>query len=105
MTDDPEPKRYWEWIGWKLRLEEKMYKEEDDQLEMYLPRKKISERQGSDKLMVDANGVPIQQHQLQMTGLMKRQISDMQEQIHYLQIRVKELVEENYRLRKENANI
>ncbi len=55
--------------------------------------------------MVDANGVPIQQHQLQMTGLMKRQISDMQEQIHYLQIRVKELVEENYRLRKENANI
>ncbi len=46
MTDDPEPKRYWEWIGWKLRQVEKMYKEEGDQLEMYLPRKKIPERQG-----------------------------------------------------------
>ena len=35
-------------------------------------------------------------------GLLKREVAEMQKLVHTLQVRVKELNEELYRLRKEN---
>jgi TolA-binding protein len=36
---------------------------------------------------------------------LKQTIQQMQEEIHHLQMRVKELSEDNYRLKEQNANI
>ena len=37
--------------------------------------------------------------------LMRREITEMQRSIHALQMRVKELAEDNHRLKEQNANI
>jgi len=37
--------------------------------------------------------------------LLRREIVEMQKSIHYLQMRNKALAEDNYRLKKQNANI
>jgi FtsZ-binding cell division protein ZapB len=37
--------------------------------------------------------------------LLRREIVEMQKSIHHMQMRIKELAEDNYRLKEENANI
>ena len=37
--------------------------------------------------------------------LLRREIVEMQKSIHHMQMRIKELAEDNYRLKDENANI
>ena len=75
---DPEPERYHEWILWKLKQEKKM-SEEQLQLNFFdSPHGGIS---SSDSII-------------------RREMYEMQKHIHALQIRVKELADENYELRK-----
>ena len=75
---DSEPERYHEWILWKLKQEKKM-SEEQLQLNFFdSPHGGIS---SSDSII-------------------RREMYEMQKHIHALQIRVKELADENYELRK-----
>ena len=75
---DKEPERYNEWILWKLKQEKKM-SEEQLQLNFFdSPHGGIS---SSDSII-------------------RREMYEMQKHIHALQIRVKELADENYELRK-----
>ena len=75
---DKEPERYHEWILWKLKQEKKM-SEEQLQLNFFdSPHGGIS---SSDSII-------------------RREMYEMQKHIHALQIRVKELADENYELRK-----
>ncbi len=80
MTDAPEPKRYYDWILWKLRKERAFDMEQ--QLDLFNNGKEV----------------------MTMEDLLKKDIAEMQKQINTLQIRVKELIKENSELRK-NANI
>ena len=75
---DKEPERYHEWILWKLKQEKKM-SEEQLQLNFFdSPHGGIS---SSDSII-------------------RREMYEMQKHINTLQIRVKELADENYELRK-----
>ena len=80
MIDDPEPERYHEWILWKFKKERAFNMEQ--QLELF------------------NNEIEV----MTMEDLMKKEIALMQKQVNTLQVRVKELIEENNKL-KENANI
>ena len=75
---DKEPERYHEWILWKLKQEKKM-SEEQLQLNFFdSPHGGISSSY----------------------SIIRRDMYEMQKHIHALQIRVKELADENYELRK-----
>ena len=74
---DKEPERYYDWILWKFRKEKEMEK----QLELDFTSH-IGEG-------VTTSG-----------SILRREIQEMQKQVHGLQMRVKELAEENYELKK-----
>ena len=75
---DPEPERYHEWILWKFKQEKKM---SEDQLELDFTSKLGEGITTSDSII-------------------RREMYSMQKHINTLQIRVKELADENYELRK-----
>ena len=75
---DKEPERYHEWILWKFKQEKKM---SEDQLELDFTSKLGEGITTSDSII-------------------RREMYSMQKHIHALQIRVKELADENYELRK-----
>ena len=75
---DKEPERYHEWILWKLKQEKKM---SEDQLELDFTSKLGEGITTSDSII-------------------RREMYSMQKHINTLQIRVKELADENYELRK-----
>ena len=79
MSLDKEPERYYDWILWKLRQEKNMSNEE--QLEL-----NFTSQVGEG---VTTSG-----------SILRREIQEMQKQVHGLQMRVKELAEENYELKK-----
>jgi len=76
--NDPEPERYYDWILWKLKQERKMSK---DQLEL-----DFTSHLGEGITTTDS--------------IIRREMYEMQKHIHGLQMRIKELAEENYGLRK-----
>ena len=76
--NDPEPERYHEWILWKLKQERKM---SEDQLEL-----DFTSHLGEGITTTDS--------------IIRREMYEMQKHIHGLQMRIKELAEENYELRK-----
>ena len=76
--NDPEPERYYDWILWKLKQERKMSK---DQLEL-----DFTSHLGEGITTTDS--------------IIRREMYEMQKHIHGLQMRIKELAEENYELRK-----
>ena len=76
--NDPEPERYYDWILWKLKQERKMSK---DQLEL-----DFTSHLGEAITTTDS--------------IIRREMYEMQKHIHGLQMRIKELAEENYELRK-----
>ena len=73
----PEPERYHEWILWKLKQEKEMEK----QLEL-----DFTSKLGEGITTTDS--------------IIRREMYEMQKHIHGLQMRIKELAEENYELRK-----
>ena len=73
-----EPERYHEWILWKLKQERKM---SEDQLEL-----DFTSHLGEGITTTDS--------------IIRREMYEMQKHIHGLQMRIKELAEENYGLRK-----
>ena len=75
---DKEPERYHEWILWKLKQERKM---SEDQLEL-----DFTSHLGEGITTTDS--------------IIRREMYEMQKHIHGLQMRIKELAEENYGLRK-----
>ena len=75
---DKEPERYHEWILWKFKQEKKM---SEDQLELDFTSKLGEGITTSDSII-------------------RRELYSMQKHINTLQIRVKELADENYELRK-----
>ena len=75
---DEEPERYHEWILWKLKQERKM---SEDQLEL-----DFTSHLGEGITTTDS--------------IIRREMYEMQKHIHGLQMRIKELAEENYKLRK-----
>ena len=75
---DEEPERYHEWILWKLKQERKM---SEDQLEL-----DFTSHLGEGITTTDS--------------IIRREMNEMQKHIHGLQMRIKELAEENYGLRK-----
>ena len=75
---DSEPERYNEWILWKLKQERKM---SEDQLEL-----DFTSHLGEGITTTDS--------------IIRREMYEMQKHIHGLQMRIKELAEENYGLRK-----
>ena len=77
--NDPEPERYYEWILWKLKKEKDMNNEE--QLEL-----NFTSKLGEGITTTDS--------------IIRREMYEMQKCINGLQIRVKELAEENYELKK-----
>jgi len=79
MSLDKEPERYYDWILWKFRQEKNMSNEE--QLEL-----NFTSHVGEG---VTTSG-----------SILRREIQEMQKQVHGLQMRVKELAEENYELKK-----
>ena len=79
MSLDKEPERYYDWILWKLRQEKNMSNEE--QLELNFTS-------------LVGEGVTTS------GSILRREIQEMQKQVHGLQMRIKELAEENYGLRK-----
>jgi len=79
MSLDKEPERYYDWILWKLRQEKNMSNEE--QLEL-----NFTSKLGEGITTTDS--------------IIRREMYEMQKCINGLQIRVKELAEENYELKK-----
>ena len=77
MSLDKEPERYYDWILWKFRKEKEMEK----QLEL-----DFTSKLGEGITTTDS--------------IIRREMYEMQKHIHGLQMRIKELVEENYELRK-----
>ena len=77
--NDPEPERYYEWILWKLRKEKDMNNEEQLELD-------FTSKLGEGITTTDS--------------IIRREMYEMQKCIIGLQIRVKELAEENYELKK-----
>ena len=77
--NDPEPERYYEWILWKLKKEKDMNNEE--QLEL-----NFTSKLGEGITTTDS--------------IIRREMYEMQKCINGLQIRIKELAEENYELKK-----
>ena len=75
---DKEPERYHEWILWKLKQEKKM---SEEQLQLNFFDSPYGGISSSDSII-------------------RREMYEMQKHIHALQIRVKELADENYELRK-----
>ena len=75
---DKAPKGYYDWILWKLKQERKMSK---DQLEL-----DFTSHLGEGITTTDS--------------IIRREMYEMQKHIHGLQMRIKELAEENYELRK-----
>ena len=75
--NDKEPERYYDWILWKLRKEKDMEK----QLEL-----DFTSKLGEGITTTDS--------------IIRREMYEMQKHIHGLQMRIKELAEENYELRK-----
>ena len=75
--NDPEPERYYDWILWKFRKEKEMEK----QLEL-----DFTSKLGEGITTTDS--------------IIRREMYEMQKCINGLQIRVKELAEENYELKK-----
>ena len=75
--NDPEPERYYDWILWKLRKEKEMEK----QLEL-----DFTSKIGEGITTTDS--------------IIRREMYEMQKCINGLQIRIKELAEENYELKK-----
>ena len=55
-------------------------------------------RRGREEDTKDNNGDSIE-------TLLRREIVEMQKSIHHMQMRIKKLAEDNYRLKEENANI
>ena len=80
---DEEPERYHEWILWKLKQERKM---SEDQLEL-----DFTSHLGEGITTTDS--------------IIRREMYEMQKHIHGLQMRIKELAEENYELRKKVETI
>ena len=80
---DKEPERYHEWILWKLKQERKM---SEDQLEL-----NFTSKLGEGITTTDS--------------IIRREMYEMQKHIHGLQMRIKELAEENYELRKKVETI
>ena len=78
--NDKEPERYYEWILWKFRKEKKM-SEIEQQLEL-----DFTSKLGEGITTTDS--------------IIRREMYEMQKCINGLQIRVKELAEENYELKK-----
>tara|TARA_Y100000816_G_scaffold207529_1_gene153406 strand:+ start:953 stop:1216 length:264 start_codon:yes stop_codon:yes gene_type:complete len=76
--NDPEPERYYDWILWKFRKERKM---SEDQLEL-----DFTSHLGEGITTTDS--------------IIRREMYSMQKHVHDLQLRVKELADENYELRK-----
>ena len=76
--NNEEPERYYDRILWKLKQERKMSK---DQLEL-----DFTSHLGEGKTTTDS--------------IIRREMYEMQKHIHGLQMRIKELAEENYELRK-----
>ena len=74
---DKEPERYYDWILWKFRKEKEMEK----QLEL-----DFTSKIGEGITTTDS--------------IIRREMYEMQKHIHGLQMRIKELAEENYGLRK-----
>ena len=77
MSLDKEPERYYDWILWKFRKEKEMEK----QLEL-----DFTSHLGEGITTTDS--------------IIRREMYEMQKHIHGLQMRIKELAEENYGLRK-----
>ena len=77
--NDPEPERYYEWLLWKLKKEKDMNNEEQLELNFTSHVGECVTTAGS---------------------ILRREIQEMQKQVHSLQMRVKELAEENYELKK-----
>ena len=78
MSLDKEPERYYDWILWKFRKEKEM---SEKQLELDFTSKIGEGITTSDSII-------------------RREMYEMQKHIHGLQMRIKELAEENYGLRK-----
>ena len=78
MSLDKEPERYYDWILWKFRKEKEM---SEKQLELDFTSKIGEGITTSDSII-------------------RREMYEMQKHIHGLQMRIKELAEENYELRK-----
>ena len=76
--NNEEPERYYDWILWKLKQERKM---SEDQLEL-----DFTSHLGEGITTTDS--------------IIRREMYEMQKHIHGLQMRIKELAEENYGLRK-----
>ena len=76
--NNEEPERYYDWILWKLKQERKM---SEDQLEL-----DFTSHLGEGITTTDS--------------IIRREMYEMQKHIHGLQMRIKELAEENYELRK-----
>ena len=77
---DKEPERYYDWILWKFREEKKMT-ELEQQLEL-----DFTSKLGEGITTTDS--------------IIRREMYEMQKCINGLQIRIKELAEENYELKK-----
>ena len=77
--NDKEPERYYDWILWKLRKEKYMNNEEQLELD-------FTSKLGEGITTTDS--------------IIRREMYEMQKHIHGLQMRVKELAEENYELKK-----
>lgn len=80
---DKEPERYYDWMLWKMRQEADMEDPVDD----------VTTHN-------NLRGWTNTTSTITREELLKREISEMQYQVHTLQIRVKELTEELDRLRK-----
>ena len=80
--NDSEPERYYDWILWKFRKEKEMEK----QLEL-----DFTSKIGEGITTTDS--------------IIRREMYEMQKHIHGLQMRIKELAEENYELRKKVETI
>ena len=81
MNLDKEPERYYDWILWKFRKEKEM---ERKQLEL-----NFTSKLGEGITTTDS--------------IIRREMYEMQKHINGLQMRVKELAEENYELKKKRV--
>ncbi len=84
MSLDKEPERYYDWILWKFRQEKNMSNEE--QLEL-----NFTSKVGEGITTTDS--------------IIRREMYEMQKCINGFQIRVKELAEENYELKRKFGDL
>ena len=96
VQDDigPEPERYWDWMGWKLRQSEKL-----QEARKYSKQKRKEEVK---KKHIHSNALMLDLKEMTREEIWKKTVADLQTEIHELQMMVVRLQEKLNKMQEDN---